>query len=45
MPGLFAVNQVGGMLAALVTLIPGFVVQGLVFGKAWMAGNGYTEAM
>jgi len=45
MPRLSGVNLVGVLLAALVMWILGFVWYGVLFSEAWMAGNGYTEAM
>ena len=45
MPRIAGVNLVGILLAALVMWVLGFVFYGVLFSDAWMAGNGYTEAM
>ena len=45
MPRIAGVNVLGILAATVVMWLLGFLFYGLLFSDAWMAGNGYTEAM
>lgn len=45
MPKISGVNVLGWLLSAVAMFMIGFVWYGMLFSQAWMAGNGYTEAM
>lgn len=45
MPKLAGVNVLGIVLAAVAMYLLGFLWYGLFFADAWMAGQGWTEAM
>lgn len=45
MPRISGLNLLGVLLAGLAIWIIGFVWYGLLFGEAWMAGNGWTAEM
>ncbi len=45
MPRISDVNLFGWLLSAVAMYLFGFVWYGVLFSQAWMAGNGYTEAM